>query len=100
MMTHGNSGVASRVLRVALGVLLLATVVRVWVGPVMGPAEVHAQIPDAGTQRLEALRITRRTNELLEQLLTTLRTRTLKVEIVGTDNTNASKVRRHSQNKP
>jgi len=53
----------------------------------------RAQIPDAGTQRLEIARQVQRTNELLREILDTLHHETLKVEMRGTDNTNAPAVR-------
>ena len=92
-MSARRAGPSSRVLRVLLGVFLLATCARVWLGPVTLMPSAHAQIPDAGNQRASLLREVGRTNDLLGQILKTLQTQTLKVEISGTDNTRAAGVR-------
>ena len=77
-----------RLLRVLQGVWIAAvllTCVRVWVAP--GPIlpQAQAQIPDPAVQRNLALQETRRTNQLLEKLIKTLETRTLKVCIEDAD---------------
>ena len=92
-MSRGKTSASSRVLRVLLGGLLVATCVRVWVGPVTWVPQACAQIPDAGAQRAEFVREVRRTNDLLGQILKTLQTQTLKVEISGTDNKKTALVR-------
>ena len=78
----------SGLLRVLQGVWIAAvllTCVRVWVAP--GPLlpQAQAQIPDPAVQRNLALQETRRTNQLLEKLIKTLETRTLKVRIEDAD---------------
>ena len=78
----------SGLLRVLQGlwiVQLLLTCVRVWVAP--GPIlpEAQAQIPDPAVQRNHALVEARRTNQLLEKLIKTLETRTLKVRFEDAD---------------
>jgi len=75
-------------LRVLQGVWIAAvllTCVRVWVAP--GPIlpQAQAQIPDPAVQRNLALQEARRTNQLLEKLIETLETQTLKVRIEDAD---------------
>ncbi len=76
-----------KALRVLIGCLIVATCVRVWVGPSAETPRAYGQIPDAGAQRLKLLDETHRTNELLEQMIKILQTHTFKVEIDGTDKT-------------
>ena len=52
-----------------------------------GPAPAHAQIPDPGAQRVQAVRAGQETNRLLRELLQILLTDTLKVRIIDTDKT-------------
>ena len=52
-----------------------------------GPAPAHAQIPDAGAQRVRAVQVGQETNRLLSELLHILRNDTLKVRIIDTDKT-------------
>jgi hypothetical protein len=52
-----------------------------------GPTPAHAQIPDAGAQRVQAVQVGQETNRLLGELLHILRTDTLKVRIIDTDKT-------------
>ncbi len=77
-----------RLLRVLQGVWIAAvllTCVHVWFAP--GPIlpQAQAQIPDPAIQRNLALKETRRTNQLLEKLIKTLETQTLKVRIEDAD---------------
>ena len=86
MLKNHGTGRVGRGVRVAFGALVVATIVRVWLGPITALPEARAQIPDAGKQRYELVKETRRTNALLQQVLKTLQTQTLKVQIQGTDN--------------
>jgi hypothetical protein len=52
-----------------------------------GPASAHAQIPDPGAQRVQAVQVGQETNRLLRELLYILRNDTLKVRIIDTDKT-------------
>jgi hypothetical protein len=70
---------------VALTVLLTIIVIELWAGrPTMTP-EARAQVPDSGAQRNQMIEETRRTNQLLEQILDHLRTKPVKVKTVDTD---------------
>lgn len=73
-------------LRLLVAGAIAATCVRVWLGPGPMVPQASAQIPDAGLQRREVLAETRRTNQLLEQILRTLQTGTIQVRLEGTDN--------------
>ena len=85
-MGHRNdrSG-GSKWLRRLVVALLLATCVRVWLGPVDLLPRVEAQIPDSGRQRQEQLAEMRQTNRLLGQILSTLKSGTLNVRLASTD---------------
>jgi hypothetical protein len=76
-------------LHIVIGIILAATVVRTWLVPTRWTPVATAQIPNAGDQRREQVRQAERTNELLSEILSTLKTRTLKVAVQGTDNTKA-----------
>lgn len=82
MPTHEPSK-GRRVLRVALGAFLVLTCLRVWVGPGDWTPRAYAQIPNAGSQRADLLQEVRKTNQLLQEVLTILRTQSVKVEIQG-----------------
>ncbi len=72
--------------RGAIGLFLLLTCIRVWVGsePILEP--VQAQIPDSGMQRKLLLEEVRQTNRLLSNIKQLLETGTLNVRIQGADN--------------
>lgn len=75
----------TRCMLLAITCLLTVIAVELWVGrPSMLPA-ARAQIPDPGRQRNEIVGETRRTNELLLQILNHLRTQPIKVELKATD---------------
>ena len=93
MLSERPQTAFGRVLRVAFGALLIATCLRVWLGPVTELPRAQAQIPDAGSQRRELLREVQRTNTLLGQMLKTLQTQTFKVQMQGTDNKRGSSPR-------
>jgi hypothetical protein len=76
-----------RIVRMLIAGILAATCVRVWLGPDDVLPRAAAQIPDSGLQRKQMLDEMERTNHLLEQILHTLQTETMKVSIEGTDNT-------------
>jgi len=65
--------------------LIVATCLRVWIGPAPMVPTAQAQIPNAGTQRLKLITEVRKTNELLLRIATMLETGTLKVDMAGTD---------------
>lgn len=71
--------------RTLIAAFVLATCIRVWLGPVTMTPQAHAQIPNAGQQRLEGLKEARKTNELLARIATILESGTLKVELDSTD---------------
>ncbi len=89
-MGDSRTSMASQWWRRGLIVLVLATCIRVWTGPVSVDQQAVAQIPDSGLQRKQLLDETARTNELLSEILTHLRTQTLKVRIESTDKTAAA----------
>lgn len=92
MATDGQSR-GGRVVRFALGLALALTCLRVWVGPAGWESRALAQIPNAGSQRADLLEEVRRTNRLLEDVLTLLRTKSIKVEVQGEAGTNVKGVR-------
>lgn len=75
-----------RLLRAGIGLLMLATVLRVWLGPVPMIERAEAQLPDPGRQRLELIEEARRTNQLLSEIKRTLEKGTLNVRLQGADN--------------
>ena len=72
--------------RVLLGLAVLATCIRIWLGPPTLIDSAQAQIPDSGKQRIQLLEETRRTNRLLTEIKQILEARTLNVRVVGADN--------------
>jgi len=81
-------------LRAGLIVFVLASCLRVWVGPVPVLETARAQIPDTGLQRKQIIEASRRTNELLTEIKQLLATGTLNVRIVGADHTSTDKTRK------
>ena len=71
--------------RILLGIFVLATCLRVWVGPEGVLPRAEAQIPDSGLQRRQMLEEIQRTNQLLEEIIQILRTQTIKVSLPSTD---------------
>lgn len=74
-------------------VFVLATCVRVWLGPDRLISAVNAQLPDPARQRIDLLQESRRTNELLadikkllEAQTRMLETHTFNVRMRGADN--------------
>ena len=84
-MSERMGRLGSRWLRIAVGVILTATCVRVWLGPVNIVPEARAQIPNAGAQRADLVREAEQTNQLLTEIVQILKTQTLNVQVVGTD---------------
>ena len=80
---HASAGSWPRWILTAFVVL---TCLKVWLGPINEPTAV-AQIPDAGTQRLQTIKVQEQTNQLLSQILRTLQTETLNVRVHGADKT-------------
>jgi hypothetical protein len=66
--------------------VVLATCLRVWIGPFSILPEAYGQIPDAGMQRKLILEEAVRTNQLLADIKIMLAERTLNVRIQGADN--------------
>lgn len=75
-----------RWLRVLLTAFLALTCLKAWTGTGEFNPIASAQIPDSGLQRKQLLGEVRITNQLLAQILNALKTRTIKVQIQGTDN--------------
>ncbi|MBI5765122.1 MAG: hypothetical protein HZA51_16525 [Planctomycetes bacterium] len=74
----------TRTLLVTLTLLLAVIAVELWIGQA-DRNTVSAQIPDTGLQRQNIVEEARRTNQLLEQILTQLRTGTMKVRSESAD---------------
>ena len=75
----------SRVLHWLLIAFVLASCVRVWLGPANVVPSAQAQIPDSGLQRQKQLDAINQTNSLLQQIQATLEHGTLNVRVAGTD---------------
>ncbi|MCO6439322.1 MAG: hypothetical protein J5J06_19710 [Phycisphaerae bacterium] len=73
--------------RMLLVGFVLATLIRVWLGPIISAPTAVAQIPDAGAQRMQLLEETRKTNQLLTEIRQILLTHTFNVRAAGADNT-------------
>jgi len=88
---HRNETGALRfILRAAGCFLVLATCLRVWIGPLPILPAAYGQIPDAGMQRKLILEEAVRTNLLLTEIKTMLAERTLNVRIHGADEASGS----------
>ena len=74
-----------RIVRMLVAGVLAATCARVWLGPGEFLPRAVAQIPDSGLQRKKMVDELARINHLLGQIHHTLRTRTIKVRVEGTD---------------
>ena len=75
----------TRCVLLVITVLLSVIAVELWGRrPSMLPT-AQAQIPDDGAQRQRLIVESRRTNELLGQILDHLRTKPIKVKVIGTD---------------
>jgi hypothetical protein len=85
--------VHSRGVRIILVGFVLASCVRVWLDPGTVVGEARAQIPDAGTQRVNLLHEVRRSNELLTQILDTLAHGTLNVRTEDAEKPASAKAR-------
>ena len=72
-----------------LWMAMLATGLRVWLGPVSFDSPALAQVPDAGLQRQQLMAETKRTNELLSELVNLLKTQTIKVRLEDSDKSGA-----------
>lgn len=85
--THCARPQISRVvLRLILGLFLMATCLHVWTGPLPMLQTAYGQIPDAGLQRKLILEEAVRTNQLLSEIRQLLAEKTLNVRITGADN--------------
>jgi hypothetical protein len=81
-----NDSRSSRILKKLWGALIVVTCLRVWLGPIQPLDRAQAQIlPNPADQRIATLQEARRTNQLLEKLISTLETRTFKVRIEAND---------------
>ncbi len=76
--------------RILLWVFVCVTVWKVWLGSPEVIPVASAQIPDSGAQRRVLIEEVRKANQLLTQISETLRTGTIKVRIIGPDNTKAN----------
>lgn len=74
-----------RMARWLLGFFLLATCVRVWLGPADLLPRAEAQIPDSGLQRKQLIDEVAHTNQLLEEIIHVLKSGTIKVSLASTD---------------
>jgi len=83
--TSGH-GYAAALLRTLIGLFLILTCLRVWVGPQPILERAHAQIPDAGLQRKQLVEEAARTNQLLSDIKRILESETLKVRVQSADN--------------
>jgi hypothetical protein len=71
--------------RLLMSIFVLATCLRVWVGPETDMPRAAAQIPDSGLQRRQMVEEIQRTNQLLEEIIHILKTQTIKVSLSSTD---------------
>lgn len=71
--------------KLLITIVVVATLCRVWLGPITIERTVLAQIPDAGTQRNEVIAEMRKTNQLLENIADLLEKRTLNVRVMPAD---------------
>jgi hypothetical protein len=75
-----------RWLRLPLGLLVLVTCLRVWVGPTPVLPEARGQLYNPASQRQQVLEEARRTNRLLEDIRKMLKDHTFNVRVAGADN--------------
>jgi hypothetical protein len=75
-----------RWLRLPVGLLVLATCLRVWLGPAPILPEARGQLPDTAMQRKLLLEEARQTNRLLEDVKKMLKDHTFNVRVAGADN--------------
>lgn len=84
---------------VTIAILLAVIAVALWDRrPSMLPT-AQAQIPDTAKQRQQVVEESRRTNQLLSQILTHLRTKPVKVQIEATDEREESRRSRAGTNR-
>ena len=74
-----------RARNLVIAVVLIATLSRVWLGPITIEPAALAQIPDAGAQRNELIAEIRKSNQLLAGIAELLEKRTLNVRVVPAD---------------
>ncbi|HNQ21731.1 MAG TPA: hypothetical protein PKK06_01405 [Phycisphaerae bacterium] len=75
----------ARVGALIIGTFIVLSCLKVWVEPGSLTPMAVAQIPDSGLQRQQLLDEARRTNQLLSDILQTLKTQTLNVRMEGAD---------------
>ncbi len=75
----------TRYVLLAITILLTVIAVELWGGRPSMLATAQAQIPDTGAQLQQLIVESKRTNELLGQILDHLRTKPVKARMVGTD---------------
>jgi hypothetical protein len=75
-----------RWLRLPIGLLILVTCLRVWVGPTPVLPEAKGQLSNPASQRQLVLEEARRTNRLLEDIKKMLKDHTFNVRVAGADN--------------
>ena len=87
---HGNR---DRIVMRLTVLFVMATCLRVWIGPMPLSPSAHAQIPDSGLQRQQVIEEARRTNVLLTEIKRILLDGTLNVRLSGADNQADTKAR-------
>jgi len=71
--------------RIALTILVVVTCLRVWIADLRFSEPAHAQIPDAGAQRMALVQELRRTNARLTEVVELLKTHTFTVRVENAD---------------
>jgi len=82
---------STRALLVVLTGLLAVIAVELWAFRPHAENTAHAQIPDTALQRRNIVEESRRTNQLLEQILEHLRTKPIKITIDHTDKSTSAR---------
>lgn len=75
-----------KVIRTLLFSFLVLTCLKVWLAPVEVVQPVHAQIPNSGQQRYDMIAELKRVNQQLTELISVVKTHTIKVRMAGADN--------------
>jgi hypothetical protein len=78
-----------RIGRTLVAAILLATCVKVWVGPAEVLPIAAAQIPDSGMQRKQMVDEIQQTNALLGEIIHILKTQGIKVVLPSADKAGA-----------
>ena len=89
----------TRGLLLALTVLLAVIAIELWAARPGTTSTAMAQVPDSGAQRNQMIEETRRTNQLLEQILDHLKTKTVMVKMADTDRGGSERTDRGSSDR-